>query len=268
MSRYESFLALHHGSGAFVMPNPWDGMSAVLLKNAGFRAFGTSSVAIASSLGRPDTAHAVTRDEAIANAVLLESLTGLPVNGDLEDGFGPSPDDCVATVEAAIAAGLAGLGIEDTTANPASPIHEFDAAVARIRAAAKAARGRIVLTARTDNFLFGRTDLDDTIRRLVAFAEVGADVLYAPGLPHLDAIRAVVSAVAPKPVNVLMGPRDGLVPLDVLVSAGVRRVSVGGSLYRKAMTTVDEIGSALARGNLSVLAGGLASADISKQSPR
>ena len=143
-------------------------------------------------------------------------LSGLPVNGDLEDGFGPSPEDCALTVEASIAAGLAGLGIEDTTANPADPIHGFDHAVARIKAAAKAARGRIVLTARTDNFINGRPDLDDTIRRLQAFAEVGADVLYAPGLPDMASIEAVVRAVAPVPVNVVFGPRSGPVPLAVL----------------------------------------------------
>jgi 2-methylisocitrate lyase-like PEP mutase family enzyme len=256
MSAYERFLALHHTPGAFIMPNPWDGMSALLLKNAGFAALGTSSIAIASAAGLRDARHAIGREAAIANGSLIASLTGLPVNGDLEDGFGPEPADCVATVDAAIAGGLAGLGIEDTNADPARPIHDFDVAVARIRAAAKAARGRIVLTARTDNFLYDRTDLDDTIRRLVAFAEAGADVLYAPGLPDMDAIRAVVRAVAPKPVNIVNGPRNGFVPLAELAAAGVRRVSVGGSLYRKAMSTVAEIASALHTGDLPCLEGG------------
>lgn len=234
-SAYEAFRDLHAGPGALIMPNAWDGASAVLLKQAGFRALGTSSAAIAWALGRQDGAHAVSRQEAIDNGVLLHSLTGLPVNGDLEDGFGPDPEDCAATVEAAISAGLAGLGIEDTTANPAQPIHDFDAAVARVRRAAQAARGRIVLTGRTDNYLFGRNDLDDTVRRLVAFAEVGADVLYAPALPDMDAIRAVVRAVAPKPVNVLIGPRSGAVSLGELEKAGARRISLGGALYRRAM---------------------------------
>ena len=162
------------------------------------------------------------------HAAMIARLSGLPVNGDLEDGFGPAPEDCVATVEASIAAGLAGLGIEDTTADPARPIHDFDHAVARIAAAAKAASGRIVLTARTDNFLHGRPDLDDTIRRLVAFAEVGADVLYAPGLPDMASIEAVVRAVAPRPVNVVFGPRSGPVPLAVLDGNGelVKRLTV------------------------------------------
>ena len=120
--------------------------------------------------------------EALNNAALLGRLTQLPINADLEDGFGPAPEDCVATVKAAIAAGMAGVGIEDTTANPETPIHDFDHAVERIRQAARAAKGRILLTGRTDNYLFGRPDLDDTIRRLVAFAEVGADVLYPSNL--------------------------------------------------------------------------------------
>jgi len=184
------------------------------------------------------------------------------VNGDLEGGFGPDPADCAETVEAAIAGGLAGVGIEDTTADPARPIHDFDHAVARIRAAAAAARGRIVLTGRTDNFVHGRRDLDDTIRRLVAFAEAGADVLYAPGLPDMDAIRAVVRAVAPKPVNVLLGPRVRGIPLAELEAAGVRRVSVGGALYRKAMATVAAMGEALRNGDLAALDGGIPSAEI------
>ncbi len=232
-SAYEQFRDLHAQPGAFIMPNAWDGASAVLLKRAGFHALGSSSIAIAFALGRQDGLHAVSLAEAVENAALLTRLTGLPVNGDLEDGFGPDPEHCAETVRAAIAAGLGGLGIEDTTADPARPIHDFDHAVARVRGAAEAARGRILLTGRTDNYLHGRTDLDDTIRRLTAFAEVGADVLYAPGLPDLDAIRAVVSAVAPKPVNVVVGPRSGPVPLAVLAEAGVKRVSLGGALYRR-----------------------------------
>lgn len=244
---YERFRALHERPGAFIMPNAWDAVSAVLLAREGFEALGTSSAAIAFALGRQDGAHAVSRPEAIDNAVLLGRASGLPVNGDLEDGFGPDPADCVATVEASIAAGLAGLGIEDTTANPADPIHGFDAAVARVAAAAKAAKGRILLTARADNFINGRPDLDDTIRRLVAFAEAGADVLYAPGLPSLDAIEVVVKAVAPKPVNVLIGPSD-LATLDGL---GVKRVSMGGALQRRAYDGLVDAAQALRTGNIA-----------------
>jgi len=267
-SAYERFRALHEAKSAFVMPNAWDGASAVLLKQAGFQALGTSSAAIAWALGRQDGRHAVSRAEAIENGVLLGRLTGLPVNGDLEDGFGADPEDCAATVEAAIKAGLGGLGIEDTTADPAKPIHDFDLAVARVRRAAQAARGRILLTGRTDNYLFGRNDLDDTIRRLVAFAEAGADVLYAPALPDMDAIQAVVRAVSPKPVNVLIGPRSGMVPVAELEAAGVRRISLGGALYRRAMGGLVEAAKALAAGDMEgALRGAVAGADIANGLP-
>jgi 2-methylisocitrate lyase-like PEP mutase family enzyme len=259
---YDRFRSLHDGPAAFVMPNAWDATSAVLLKREGFAALGSTSIAIAFALGRHDGQHAVSREEAIANASLLTRVTGLAVNGDLEDGFGPSPDDCVATVEAAIAGGLAGLGIEDTTADPSNPIHGFDQAVARIRAAAKAAKGRILLTGRTDNFLQGRPDLDDTIRRLVAFAEAGADVLYAPALPDLEAIRAVAKAVAPKPINIVVGPSSGPVPLSALAEAGVRRVSMGGSLYNRAMSGLVDAAKALASGDIRGALGPLKSSEI------
>src|SRR5579863_972878 len=194
---YERFRALHERPKGFIMPNAWDGASVLLLKEAGFEAIGTSSAALALSLGRLDGRHEVTRDEHLSHARLLTQIGGLPVNGDLEDGFGPEPSDVAATVEAAIAAGLAGVGIEDTTANPHQPIHDFDKAVARVKAAARVARGRILLTGRTDNFIQGRPDLEDTLRRLTAFAEVGADVLYAPYPNDMDAVRAIVKAVAP-----------------------------------------------------------------------
>ncbi len=252
---YERFRALHERPEAFVMPNPWDGNSAMILQSAGFEALGSTSYGLARSLGREDGSHAVSRDEAVAHAAFLSRVSGLPINGDLEDGFGLDPEDCVATVNAAIEAGLAGLGIEDTTADPAHPIHDFDRAVARVAAAAAAARGRIVLTGRTDNFLNGRPDLDDTIRRLTAFAEVGADVLYAPFLPDMAAIRAVVRAVAPKPVNVLIGPQDGAVPLAQLSAEGVRRVSIGAGLYVRAMSFVDAIAKALRSGDLAAVRG-------------
>lgn len=248
---YERFKALHEGTTGFVMPNAWDGASAVLLRRAGFAALGTSSLAIAFAQGHLDGVAAVTRADAVANGTLLAQVSGLPVNGDLEDGYGPDPRDCVDTVNAAVAGGLAGLGIEDTTARADEPIHPFDHAVARVRAAAQAARGRILLTGRTDNFLHGRADLDDTVRRLVAFAEVGADVLYAPGLPTLDAIRTVVKAVAPRPVNVLIGPALGAVPLPELLACGVKRVSLGGALYRRALGGLVEAATQLAAGDMA-----------------
>jgi 2-methylisocitrate lyase-like PEP mutase family enzyme len=264
---YERFLQLHERGSAFVMPNAWDGASAVLLKGAGFEALGSTSLGLAFSLGRRDGCHAVSRDEAVAHSAFLSRVSGLPVNGDLEDGFGASPEACAATVSAAIEAGLAGLGIEDTTADPAAPIHDFDNAVARVRAAAHAARGRIVLTGRTDNYLNDRPDLDDTIRRLTAFAEAGADVLYAPGLPNMDAIAAVVRAVAPKPVNVLIGPGDGAVPLAQLSAVGVRRVSVGGALYCVAMGALSRAARALHAGDLGSARGGIGYDEIEAALP-
>ncbi|HEY0798264.1 MAG TPA: isocitrate lyase/PEP mutase family protein, partial [Candidatus Baltobacteraceae bacterium] len=213
------------------MPNPWDGVSALLCKEAGFEALGTSSAAIAFSLGRLDEAHAVSRDEHLQNAKLIGNITGLPVNGDTEDGFGPAPADAVGTVKAAIAAGLAGVAIEDTTADPALPIHSFDAAVERVRHAAKAAKNRILLTARTDNFSHGFEDIDEVIKRLVAFAEAGADVLYATRPKDMSTIRAIVKAVAPKPVNVGVGPASGPVTVAELQAAGVKRISLGVAPY-------------------------------------
>jgi len=254
MSAYEMFRSLHQGPDAFVMPNAWDGASAALLKRAGFRALGSTSLAIAFGLGRQDGRHAVSLAEAIANASLLADVSHLPVNGDLEDGFGPEPEDCARTVRAAIDGRLAGLGIEDSTADPAQPLHSFDAAVARIRAAASAARGRIVLTGRSDNFLLGNPDLDDTIRRLSAFAEAGADVLYAPALPDLAAVRAVVRAVAPKPVNLLLTAQFASSTLGELSAAGVRRISTGGALYRCAMAGLVSAAEALQKGDLTATA--------------
>lgn len=261
---YERFKTLHEGSEAFVMPNAWDGTSAALLKQAGFQALGSTSAAIAFAMGKPDGARAVSREEALANAALLAEVSGLPINGDLEDGFGPDPEDCAATVEAAIAAGLAGLGIEDTTANPEQPIHDFDHAVARVRRAAEAARGRILLTGRADNYLHGRPDLDDTLRRLVAFAEAGADVLYAPALPDMASIEAVIQAVAPKPVNVLLGPFEGFVPLAELSAAGAKRISTGGALYLKTMATLQAAAQELAAGDMAAAKGKLSGDAIVK----
>jgi 2-methylisocitrate lyase-like PEP mutase family enzyme len=261
---YQRFRALHEQEGGFIMPNAWDGTSALLLKQAGFLALGTSSAAIASAMGRLDGRHAISREEHLANAKLIVELTGLPVNGDFEDGYGTSPADVAATVEASIAGGLAGIGIEDTTGNPSNPIREFDEAVERVRHAAKAARGRILLTGRTDNFIQGRPDLEDTIKRLVAFAEVGADVLYAPYPADMDAVRAIVRAVAPKPVNVVVGPRSGKVPWVELQKAGVKRVSMGASLYARVMGDLQKAASQLAEGDLAAASQGMSFREIAK----
>jgi 2-methylisocitrate lyase-like PEP mutase family enzyme len=252
----ERFRALHAGEG-FVMPNAWDGLSARIFAAAGFPAIGTSSAALAFALGRADGRHQVSREEHLEHARLLGAVGGLPVNGDFEDGYGATPEDVGATVEAAIEAGLAGIGIEDTSGDPAAPIRDFDDAVARVRAAVAAGRGRIVITGRTDNFLQGRPDLDDTIRRLTAFAEAGADVLYAPYPPDMDAIRAIVAAVAPKPVNVIVGPVEGTPTARELFAAGVKRISLGSSPYLYAMRSVRRLAQAVGGGDLAEAGRGL-----------
>jgi 2-methylisocitrate lyase-like PEP mutase family enzyme len=252
---YERFRALH--DSLFIMPNAWDGTSALLLKQAGFQAIGTSSAAIAAALGRIDGVHAVSRAEHLDHARLLGGLTGLPINGDFEDGYGATPEDVADTVEAAIQAGLAGIGIEDTSGNPDRPIRDFDDAVARVAAAAKAAQGRIMLTGRCDNFIQGRPDIDETVRRLTAFAEVGADVLYAPYPSDMAGVKAIVRAVAPKPVNLLISPADGIVPIAELAAAGVKRISLGSALYMKVMGELRDVAGRLAVGDLDAPSDGM-----------
>jgi 2-methylisocitrate lyase-like PEP mutase family enzyme len=247
---YERFKALHDGPG-FVMPNAWDGLSARVIARAGFPATATSSAALAHGLGLEDGRHQVSREVHLRHAQVIAAASGLPVNGDLEDGYGDSADEVAATVQAAVEAGLAGAGIEDTTGDPDDPIRDFDDAVTRVRAAVDAARGRLVITGRTDNFIQGREDLDDTIRRLAAFADVGADVLYAPMPPNMAAIRAIVATVAPKPVNVLVGPWAGSPSAPELFAAGVRRISTGSALYAKALATLEHNLAAITTGDFA-----------------
>ena len=233
--KYEAFRALHERPGIFVIPNPWDAGSARILTALGFEALATTSAGYAFSAGRPDSPEALTRDGVLDNAGAIVEATHLPVSADLQNGFGDAPEDCAATIRLASDIGLAGGSIEDASDNPDDPIYDFDLAVERVAAAAEAARGRrFVLTARAENFLHGRADLDDTIRRLHAFAKAGADVLYAPGLPSLEAIREVCASV-PKPVNALMGLKGATYTLDELAAVGVKRVSVGGALARAAL---------------------------------
>jgi len=244
------------------MPNVWDGLSAMIVKKAGFPALATSSAALAAALGRHDGRHAVSAAEHLAHAKLLIDVSGLPVNGDFEDGYGQTPDGVAATVNAAIEAGLAGIGVEDTTANPANPIRDFDDAVARVRAAAHAARGRIVLTGRTDNFLHHRNDLDDTIRRLTAFAEAGADVLFAPYPPDMAAVEAIVKAVAPTPVNVVVGTKSGTPTVAELSQAGVKRISTGAALYTHLGGALQSAATALANGDLATATAGMSLREV------
>lgn len=262
VDRYRAFRALHVRGRPLVMPNAWDGASAAIFRAAGCLALGSSSAAVANAIGRPDGTAAVSREEAIANAALLSDVSGLPVNGDLEDGFGPSPEHCVATVRASIEAGLAGLGIEDTTADPSDPIHAFDASVDRIRAAANEARGRVLLTARTDVLLHGRGDLAEVIRRLRAFADAGADALFAPGLPDLASVRRVTEAVAPLPLNVLVAGPLSLASLEDLAAAGAARISLGAGPYRLAMAAAQEAVTGALSGDFGRLAGALPTAMV------
>ena len=230
-----AFRALHAQPGAFVIPNPWDAGSAKILERAGFRALATTSAGFAWSVGRPDGG--VSRDEALAHARAIVGASALPVSADLENGFGDAPADCAETVRGAAAAGLVGCSIEDASRSADQPIYPFEAAVARVQAAVAAARALpfpFLLTARAENFLHGLPDLEDTLRRLRAFAEAGADVLYAPGLPTREQISAVVKAAAPKPVNVLVNPALGAITASELGALGVRRISLGGLLARAA----------------------------------
>jgi 2-methylisocitrate lyase-like PEP mutase family enzyme len=261
---YERFMALHTREGGFVMPNAWDGLSALMLADAGFEALGTSSMALAATLGRLDGRHHISREEHLDHARFLTRLTGLPVNGDFEDGYGETPEDIAVTVEQAVEYGLAGIGIEDTSGNPQQPIRTFDDAVNRVRSAVAAAKGRIVITGRTDNFIQERPDLDDTIRRLTAFAEAGADVLFAPFPPDRDALVAIITAVAPTPVNVLISPADKVLTVPELQAAGARRISVGPALYTHAMGALEEAAAALLGGDLASATTGL-SFDRAKQ---
>lgn len=232
------FRALHDGPRTFVIPNPWDAGTARMLAALGFQALATTSAGFAFSLGRRDGAGLVTRDEALAHARALVEATDLPVSADLENGFGDAPETVAETIRLAAATGLVGGSVEDATGDPRRPIYEHAHAVERVAAAVAAARALpfpFVLVARAENFLHDRPDLDDTIRRLEAFAAAGADVLYAPGLPGLPAIRAVCAAVSPRPVNVLASGRGGPLTVANLAAAGVRRISVGSALCRAAL---------------------------------
>jgi 2-methylisocitrate lyase-like PEP mutase family enzyme len=232
-----AFRALHERPGAFVIPNPWDAGTARLLATLGFEALATTSLGLANTLGRPDGTGAVSRDEVLANCRAIADATDLPVNADLENGYADAPRAAAEMIRLAAEAGVVGGSIEDATGDPEKPIYDFGLAVERICAAVEVARSLPVpfmLTARAENFLHGRRDLDDTIRRLRAFEAAGADVLYAPGLRDLASIRTVVGAVG-RPVNVVMSAAEPSITVDQLAQAGVKRISVGGALSRLAL---------------------------------
>ena len=227
------FRALHDSPGTFVIPNPWDAGTARILTVLGFQALATTSAGYAFSLGRRDGEGLVTRDEVLAHARTIVEATDLPVSADLENCFGDEPETVAETIRMAAMSGLVGGSVEDATGDSRRPIYDQSHAVERVAAAVAAARSLpfpFILVARAENFLHGRPDLDDTIRRLQAFAAAGADVLYAPGLPSLDAIRNLCAAVSPRPVNVLAGGRGSGLTLANVAAAGVRRISVGSAL--------------------------------------
>jgi 2-methylisocitrate lyase-like PEP mutase family enzyme len=232
----ERFRALHERPGAFVIPNPWDVGSARVLAGLGFEALATSSAASASAIGKRDGG--LTRDEALAHARVIVEATDLPVSADLEQGFGEAPEVVAETIRRAADVGLVGCTIEDSTRNQDRPLYDFGLAVERIAAAAEAARAlpfSFMLTARTHNFLYANPSLDETIERLRAFEKNGADVLFAPGLPDLDAVRAVCAALR-KPFNFMVGIKGKSFSFSELAAVGVKRVSLATSLYRAAMT--------------------------------
>ncbi|MFI5377204.1 MAG: isocitrate lyase/phosphoenolpyruvate mutase family protein [Candidatus Rokuibacteriota bacterium] len=257
------FRALHEAPGAFVIPNPWDGGSARILAALGFQALATSSGAQAGTLGRKDGK--VTRDEALAHCRVIVSATDLPVAADLEKCFGDAPTVAAETIRLAAAAGLVGGSIEDATGNREKPLFDLGPATERVAAAVEAARGvgfPFTLTARTESFLRGNPSLEDTIKRLQAFEKAGADVLMAPGLPDLAAVRAVCAAVS-KPVNFMVGIRGKSFTVAELTAAGVKRISLATSLYRSAMSgLLDAAREVKDAGTFGYVDRGVASADL------
>jgi len=257
------FRALHEAPGAFVIPNPWDGGSARVLAALGFQALATSSGAEAGTLGRKDGK--VTRDEALAHCRIIVNATDLPVAADLEKCFGDAPAVAAETIRLAASVGLVGGSIEDATGDRQKPLFDMGQAVERVAAAVEAASGLafpFTLTARTESFLRGNPNLDDTIKRLQAFEKAGADVLMAPGLPDLAAVRAVCGAVS-KPVNFMVGIKGKSFSVAELTAVGVKRISLATSLYRAAMSgLLDAAREVKDTGTFGYVDRGVASADL------
>ena len=231
------FRALHVQGRPLLVPNPWDAGTARMLAALGFEALATTSAGLAFALGKQDSAGQVTREDALANARAIAGATDLPVSADLENLFADAPEAAAATIPLAAATGLVGCSIEDATGDPARPIYDFELAVARVAAAVAAVRRLpfpFTLTARAENFLHGRKDLADTIRRLQAFEAAGADVVYAPGLGDIESIRTVVRSLK-KPVNAIVSTGNAHLSVAALAAAGVARISVGGALARAAI---------------------------------
>lgn len=258
------FRALHEGP-TFIIPNPWDIASARILAGMGFQALATSSAASAVAMGKQDGG--LTRDEALAHARSIIDAVDVPVSADLEGGFSDEPQVVADTVRRAAAIGLVGCTIEDSTRNPEKPLYDFARAVERIAAAAEAAHALpfpFMLTARAHNFLYPNPSMDDTIRRLQAYEEAGADVLFAPGLPDIASVRTVCSAIS-KPFNFMAGIPGKSFPVAELAAAGVKRISLATSLYRAAMTGfLDAVREVQEKGEFSFLDRSVATAELTR----
>jgi 2-methylisocitrate lyase-like PEP mutase family enzyme len=259
------FRGLHDGPGTFVIPNPWDVGSARILAGLGFEALATSSAAAACAVGRRD--HGLTRDEMLTHARMIVDATDLPVSADLGNGFGDAPEIVAETVRRAAAVRLVGCTIEDTTGDANHPLYDVALAVERIAAAAEAARTLpfpFMVTARTHNLLFANPSLDETIRRLQAFEKAGANVLFAPGLPDLEAVRTVCAAIS-RPFNFMVGIKGKSFSVAELERAGVRRISLATSLYRAAMTAfLNAVNEVKNKGEFSFLDDSVTTADLTK----
>jgi 2-methylisocitrate lyase-like PEP mutase family enzyme len=248
--RAHAFRTLHERPGIFVMPNPWDAGTAKLLASLGFEALATTSFGLANALGRVDGTLAVSREELIDNCREIADATHLPVNADLENGYADDPGKAAEIIRMAAEAGVVGGSIEDATGRDDKPIYDFNLAVERVAAAAEVAHSLpfpFTFTARAENLLHGRRDLDDTVKRLQAFAKAGADVLYAPGLRDLATIKQVAAAVS-KPINIVMSAADPDITTQQLAEAGVKRISVGGTLSRIAFAAVRDAALAMREG--------------------
>lgn len=253
VAKAAAFRALHKPGAPFVIPNPWDAGSARILEGLGFKALATTSSGFALTLGRRD--YGVTREEALSHGAAVADAVAIPVSADLENGFGPAPEDAAETIARACETALAGGSIEDSTGDKARPVIEDDAlAVARVAAAAEAKTRDFVLTARAEAFLYGAGDIGKVIARLNAFAEAGADILFAPGLPDIEAVRAVCAGVS-KPVNVLV--YGGLVRHSAgdFAEAGAARLSVGGGLAWNAYATLADAEKMLTEGGFAMFGG-------------
>lgn len=258
----QSFRTLH-ASGCFVIPNPWNAGTARYLQGLGFKALATTSSGYAHAQGYSDGD--VTRDMVLAHARELVETADVPVNCDFEGGYADDPEGVAANVKLCVATGVAGLSIEDFTGDEADPLYPFDLALARVRAARAAidaAGGDVMFTARTEGFIHGRPDMDETLRRMKAFAAAGADCLYAPGIKTREQIEALVKAVAPKPVNLLMSFAGGFT-VDDIAAMGVRRISVGGTLARAAMHAFIKAATGIAKdGTFDSFAGVMSNAEL------